>query len=654
MPSLINVESGGNQRAVSGKGATGVAQIMPSTGPEAAKLAGLDWDPARYKNDPKYNEALGHAYLTSMLNRFGDREKAVAAYNAGPGRVSNALLKSQASGRDWRSFLPRETQAYIGKVLGGAQRNLPDRQDPEGADIPGMTFGVDPAFGKGRMAPQYDYMRYSPLLDPSKMQSESSIDKKQQGIAALQAAQDIARMRRGQMGFAEGGPIYLEEGSDGLPISPEQRASFELNEGIRQAQLKEQEDAERKSKEKRDRVGSIFENPALSARRKASSDISESPSDLGYTPTKKKEEEINPDTGKPYTFIEKTKRALDRPSPDLATMIFGTAAERTPQGWAAEEATSPSMFEEPVTPPGWQPPPEKQGGSPRPSGIPSVDKSVGSSPFTGSEPPIGSPARNMAEKGLKALRERDAALGGPDAGGKPMVPGTKPSPKEEADMSFGAVYKQVQDAIGSKVPQELADNMKKHQEALASMKNDKIVDALFAAAKTLAGQRVGQQNFGDAIANAGLAAQEAQKRIYKAEDDMRKYRGDLLKAQDDNNQKAASIAMNRLVHAESDKSAMQRAILQVNKAHETATMQTERYEKMYERQNRADAIRSINAEIIKNTPDPDKVDLQTPEQKRYLEELKRRRDALLSGAEGKTSSPDTGMIPPPPAGFKVK
>ena len=146
------------------------------------------------------------------------------------------------------------------------------------------------------------------------------------------------------------GPLYLEESSDGVPISADERASFELNERIRQERLREQEEAEKKERSSRERTGSIFENPALSARRRASQDVSESPADLGYTPTKPKKEEINPATGKPYTFIERTKRALDNTSPDWATLAFGTSAERTPQGWEAESATSPSMFEEPVTP----------------------------------------------------------------------------------------------------------------------------------------------------------------------------------------------------------------------------------------------------------------------------------------------------------------
>ena len=114
---LIATESGGNQSAVSPKGAVGRAQIMPSTGPEAARLAGLPWDEQRLRADPQYNEALGKAYLNEQLRVFGgDNAKALAAYNAGPGAVKNAMARG---GKNWLAQMPRETQAYVQKIMGG-------------------------------------------------------------------------------------------------------------------------------------------------------------------------------------------------------------------------------------------------------------------------------------------------------------------------------------------------------------------------------------------------------------------------------------------------------------------------------------------------------------------------------------------------------
>lgn len=74
---LIQQESGWNTGAVSNKGATGLAQLMPGT---AAKL-GVDI------NDPQQNLEGGARYLRAMFDKFGSWKLALAAYNAGPGAV---------------------------------------------------------------------------------------------------------------------------------------------------------------------------------------------------------------------------------------------------------------------------------------------------------------------------------------------------------------------------------------------------------------------------------------------------------------------------------------------------------------------------------------------------------------------------------------
>lgn len=99
------------------KGALGIAQIMPTTAPEAARLAGLEYSPERLRSDPEYNEALGRAYYNEQLRRFGTPQLAAAAYNAGPGRVQQALRRAQETGRDVMSFLPQETRDYVPRVM---------------------------------------------------------------------------------------------------------------------------------------------------------------------------------------------------------------------------------------------------------------------------------------------------------------------------------------------------------------------------------------------------------------------------------------------------------------------------------------------------------------------------------------------------------
>ena len=70
-------ESGWNPGAVSLKGATGLAQLMPET----AENLGVDIA------DPEDNLDGGARYLRMMYDKFGSWKLALAAYNAGPGAV---------------------------------------------------------------------------------------------------------------------------------------------------------------------------------------------------------------------------------------------------------------------------------------------------------------------------------------------------------------------------------------------------------------------------------------------------------------------------------------------------------------------------------------------------------------------------------------
>lgn len=127
-------ESGGNQYAkdgmplVSSKGAVGVAQIMESTGPEAAKLAGVEWDRDKWLNDPRYNARLGQAYFGAQMRKYDNNPVlAVAAYNAGPGTVDGWIKQfgdprsGQISDAQFAASIPyKETRNYVAKVTGSA------------------------------------------------------------------------------------------------------------------------------------------------------------------------------------------------------------------------------------------------------------------------------------------------------------------------------------------------------------------------------------------------------------------------------------------------------------------------------------------------------------------------------------------------------
>jgi soluble lytic murein transglycosylase-like protein len=77
LEALVWQESRWHPQAVSPKGAIGLAQLMPGT----AHALGVD------PRDPLANLSGGARYLRQQLDRFGDLESALAAYNAGPARV---------------------------------------------------------------------------------------------------------------------------------------------------------------------------------------------------------------------------------------------------------------------------------------------------------------------------------------------------------------------------------------------------------------------------------------------------------------------------------------------------------------------------------------------------------------------------------------
>lgn len=129
---MIRRESGGRQFDAQGAplessaGAIGIAQVMPGTGPEAARLAGLPWDEERYKTDADYNKAIGRAYFDKQVETFGDVRLAAAAYNAGPGAVQGWLReigdprKGEISMADFVAAIPfKETREYVQAVAPG-------------------------------------------------------------------------------------------------------------------------------------------------------------------------------------------------------------------------------------------------------------------------------------------------------------------------------------------------------------------------------------------------------------------------------------------------------------------------------------------------------------------------------------------------------
>jgi soluble lytic murein transglycosylase-like protein len=100
---VMRVESGGDEHAISSRGAMGLMQLMPDTWVELSVRYGLGADPF----DAHDNIIAGAAYLKDMHDRFGSAGF-LAAYHAGPARYEQHL----ATGRP----LPQETIAYVAAV----------------------------------------------------------------------------------------------------------------------------------------------------------------------------------------------------------------------------------------------------------------------------------------------------------------------------------------------------------------------------------------------------------------------------------------------------------------------------------------------------------------------------------------------------------
>jgi len=138
---IIRQESNFDTEALSPSGARGLMQLMPTTAKTVAKLVGEPTSIGALTADPDHNMRLGSAYLGSLLNSFaGSMPLAIAAYNAGPGRVEEWIgtngdprQGSQGQGGqgqgsrdqagldamlDWLELIPfNETRNYVQRVI---------------------------------------------------------------------------------------------------------------------------------------------------------------------------------------------------------------------------------------------------------------------------------------------------------------------------------------------------------------------------------------------------------------------------------------------------------------------------------------------------------------------------------------------------------
>jgi hypothetical protein len=94
------------------KGALGKYQIMPAT---AAKPGyGVTPIPDLRKASEADHKRFATEYYEAMLKKFdGDEEKALAAYNGGQGKVTDAVEKDP---ENWKDHIPSESKKYVEKI----------------------------------------------------------------------------------------------------------------------------------------------------------------------------------------------------------------------------------------------------------------------------------------------------------------------------------------------------------------------------------------------------------------------------------------------------------------------------------------------------------------------------------------------------------
>lgn len=185
-------ESRGRDDAVSPKGAFGAMQLMPGAVMDYARAHGLPTDPGTIESlrrDPAKNREIGAWYLEQVQGQFGgDIVPALAAYNAGPGRVKQILAGfggeySPAIRDEFISRLPAETRGYIASI-----ENRLGQPQPGAPPMPQVPYDEDQGLANiAAMGQRVGQMQPAGLsaLQPRPQQA--------QGLSALSPYLEIAR-----------------------------------------------------------------------------------------------------------------------------------------------------------------------------------------------------------------------------------------------------------------------------------------------------------------------------------------------------------------------------------------------------------------------------------------------------------------------------
>ena len=119
---LIKAESNFNSNAKSSKDAIGLMQLMESTAQDVCKKTDLQISSDELSEkllEPDININIGTKYLSILIQKYGNIEIAITAYNAGIGTVDTWIEKGiiNADGSNVENIPYKETNNYVRKIL---------------------------------------------------------------------------------------------------------------------------------------------------------------------------------------------------------------------------------------------------------------------------------------------------------------------------------------------------------------------------------------------------------------------------------------------------------------------------------------------------------------------------------------------------------
>lgn len=159
---LPMIESAYNPFAYSHADAVGLWQFIPSTG-RSFNLRQTSWYDGRRDVTASTQAAMNYlARLHEMFN--GDWLLALAAYNAGEGRVSRAIERNQKLGLPtdyWNLSLPQETQNYVPKLLALSQVIMA----PDAYGVSLSPISNEPYFEEVELKQRMDLSRIAALAE---------------------------------------------------------------------------------------------------------------------------------------------------------------------------------------------------------------------------------------------------------------------------------------------------------------------------------------------------------------------------------------------------------------------------------------------------------------------------------------------------------